>query len=430
MITIYSSHLSNRLQYAVDVVFKQILGLEVKLTNQKLNLEGVVINYSDEKIKTKSFNISPEGLLASKTIYPKVDDVQLNKRDLIRLFNKDDDFGFDIFSAVFFLVTRMEEYNSRDLDIHKRFKYTNSILFKYDVLNFPIIDVWSFNLLKSINDFFDQNISSNREFVNSSTIDIDNAFAYKNKGFFRTFGASLKSLLKLDFYVFLQRFRVLFFSEKDPYDNYEYLKEFVEKEKIKLTVFILLADYNKYDKNLNYKNKSFVNLIKFISSFSKIGIHPSYSSYLNLNKISLEISRLENINFFKVNDSRSHFLRFKLPDTFQKLIECGIKNDHSMGYADIPGFRAGTCTPFYFYDLIEEKQTELLITPFAYMDGAFKDYMNYSIDDTKKYITKLLKNVKSINGSFVSVWHNESLSNQQRWVGWRDVYEHTFKSSF
>ena len=430
MITIYSSHLSSRLQYAVDVVFTQILGLEVNLTNQKENLKEIVINYSDEKIKAKSFHISPNGLLFSEKIYSNVDDVEINQRDRIRIFSRDDDFGFDILSAVFFLITRMEEYNSIDLDSHKRFKHTNSILFNYDVLDFPIVDLWAFNLLSSINSFFNQSLSSNRQFINTSTIDIDNAYAYRHKGFLRTFGASLKSLVKLDFSVFMQRFRVLFLKEKDPYDNYEYLKQFIEKEKIKLTVFILLADYNKYDKNLNYKNESFINLIKHLSSFSNIGIHPSYNSYDNLKNISVEINRLENINSFKVNDSRNHFLRFKIPETFQKLLECGVKNDHSMGYANIPGFRAGTCTPFYFYDLIKEQKTELLITPFAYMDGAFKDYMNYSIDDAKKYISKLLNNVKSVNGSFVSVWHNESLSGQKRWLGWREVYEHTFKSCF
>ena len=46
MITIYSSHLSSRLRYAVDVVFQQSLGLNVNSPNQTNYLKGVVINYS------------------------------------------------------------------------------------------------------------------------------------------------------------------------------------------------------------------------------------------------------------------------------------------------------------------------------------------------------------------------------------------------
>ena len=75
MITIYSSHLTSRLRYAVEVVFQQILGLNVNLTNQNNDLNGVVINYSNEIIDVKSFHIKPEGLLSSDAIYNKLDNV-------------------------------------------------------------------------------------------------------------------------------------------------------------------------------------------------------------------------------------------------------------------------------------------------------------------------------------------------------------------
>jgi len=428
MITIYSTYLTSRLQYAVDVVFKQVLELEVVITNQKQNLNGVVINYSNETIDVSSFNIIPEGLLNSNELYAEVADVQKNQRDLIRIFSSEDHFGFDVFSAVFFLVSRMEEYNCKDLDVHNRFKYANSLLYKYSVLEFPIVDVWAFNLLDSLNDFFNKKISCSRKFKQYLTVDVDNAYAYKHKGVLRTIGASFKSLLKLDFTVFFQRFRVLLSKEKDPYDNYEYLKTFIQKEKIDLTIFLLLADYGKYDKNLSFKNKSFLSLIKYLSTFSILGIHPSYNSYGNSDKLNIEVKRLEKIISSKVNHSRNHFLRFKTPQTFQHLLNLGVHNDYSMGYANYPGFRAGTCTPFYFYDLSKEQQTDLLLVPFTYMDGAFKDYMNYSINDSKGLIAKLKSNVEGVNGSFISVWHNESLSNQQRWSGWREVFEHTFKN--
>ena len=428
MITIYSSHLTSRLRYTVDVVFQQILGINAILTNQNKDLKGVVINYSNEIIDAKSFQIKPEGLHSSRAIYNQVDNVIKDKRDLIRFFPNQDHFGFDIFSAVFFLVSRMEEYQSKDLDSHLRFKYTNSILFKYGVLDSPIIDVWSFNLLSSLNDFFKVKILCSRNFNQFLTVDVDNAYAYKHKGVLRTIGASAKSLMKLDFTVFLERFRVLFDLQKDPYDNYDYLKQFIEKENISLAMFLLLGNYAKFDKNLSANNESFISLIKQLSRFSTIGIHPSYDSYNDFNKMDLEITRLKSILSSKVNHSRNHFLRFKYPETFQHLLSLGISNDYSMGYADVPGFRAGSCTPFYFYDLSEDKKTDLLIIPFAYMDGAFRDYMNYSVEKAKLQITKLINNVKSVEGSFVSVWHNESLSDQQRWKGWREVFEHTFKT--
>ncbi|NJO89826.1 MAG: hypothetical protein HC831_13425 [Chloroflexia bacterium] len=56
----------------------------------------------------------------------------------------------------------------------------------------------------------------------------------------------------------------------------------------------------------------------------------------------------------------------------------GITNDYSMGYSSHPGFRAGTCTPFYFFNLKTDEKTNLKITPFAVMDVGFIDYLKCS----------------------------------------------------
>lgn len=97
-----------------------------------------------------------------------------------------------------------------------------------------------------------------------------------------------------------------------------------------------------------------------------------------------------------------------------------------MGYSDLAGFRAGTCTPFYFYDLGKELRTNLKIHPFVYMDGALNDRENISIDDAIFKIKNLKKQVQKVNGQFTAIWHNESLSDLDRWKGWRRVFESTW----
>jgi len=37
--------------------------------------------------------------------------------------------------------------------------------------------------------------------------------------------------------------------------------------------------------------------------------------------------------------------------------------------------------------------------------------------------------VKNVNGTFISVWHNESLSDRDIWKGWKLVYEKMLKES-
>ncbi|MAJ05326.1 MAG: hypothetical protein CL827_00495 [Crocinitomicaceae bacterium] len=97
-----------------------------------------------------------------------------------------------------------------------------------------------------------------------------------------------------------------------------------------------------------------------------------------------------------------------------------------MGYSDRVGFRAGTCTPFKFYDLENETTTDLKIVPFSYMDGVLNDHLKYSGKSSIEIVRNLKNNVKKVNGVFTSVWHNESLSNLDRWKGWREVFESTW----
>jgi hypothetical protein len=70
-----------------------------------------------------------------------------------------------------------------------------------------------------------------------------------------------------------------------------------------------------------------------------------------------------------------------------------------------------------------EEETKLRIHPFAVMDGTLRDYMMLSAEEAVVEIKKLIKEVKAVNGTFISLWHNESLSNQLRWTGWQKVYE-------
>jgi hypothetical protein len=94
-----------------------------------------------------------------------------------------------------------------------------------------------------------------------------------------------------------------------------------------------------------------------------------------------------------------------------------------MGYASLPGFRAGTCTPFYFYDIDKESVTSLKVFPLTIMDGTLKDYMHLNPQQAIQIITELMEKVRAVNGTFISLWHNDSFSDGGRWQGWLKVYK-------
>jgi hypothetical protein len=101
----------------------------------------------------------------------------------------------------------------------------------------------------------------------------------------------------------------------------------------------------------------------------------------------------------------------------------GIKEDYSMGYASCSGFRAGTCTSFLFYDLVSDCETNLVIHPFLVMDVTLKQYLGLNPGEALDRIYRLVEIVKAVNGTFTSLWHNESLSEHGVWKGWRSVFE-------
>ena len=136
---------------------------------------------------------------------------------------------------------------------------------------------------------------------------------------------------------------------------------------------------------------------------------------------------LQAITGSRVLSSRQHYIRFTLPETYRRLIENGIQSDYSMGYGSINGFRASVASPFYWYDLEKEIQTELTLYPFCYMEAnSFYEQKltpQQALDEMRHYYQV----IKSVNGSFIMIWHNHFLGTDKMYAGWKEVYEQFIK---
>lgn len=356
---------------------------------------------SDQNVKVCNYK-------DSKAIYPVFNDKSL--------------LPFDIFSASFYIISRYEEYLPHVSDQYNRFQPHDSILYKMNVIEKPIINIWAKELGELIKSHYPEVILKKKNFRFVPTYDIDAAWAYKNKGFFRTIASSCRDLLHFDINEIKTRWNVLRNKRMDPFDTFEYQIKLQKELKINPLYFILCGDYNTNDKNISIKNKEFQQLIKHLGDYALVGIHPSFSSYLNKNMIKEEIYRLSDVLKREVTISRQHFLRLSLPSSYQILIELDITDDYTMGYASQAGFRAGYADTFKFFDLENDMKTKLNIHPFALMDGTMRDYLNLDLQESYEKAKKLVDEVKNVNGTFILLWHNETLSGEKRWEGWITLY--------
>jgi len=101
--------------------------------------------------------------------------------------------------------------------------------------------------------------------------------------------------------------------------------------------------------------------------------------------------------------------QISFPRSYLELLKNGIVKDYRMGYQTTIGFRAGTCTPFFWYDLQLEKTTHLLVHPVAINDAILKQNRTFNIEEVLKNWGRLIENVKLFNGQFYILWHKETL---------------------
>ena len=427
-ILIYVSKITNRLFYIIELILKEELGISFKFTTDKekyLSHEGPKMHYGKSPLENDNgLFLQSVNLLFERDIADQ--DVKLCKyndtKAIFPVFNDNSILPFDVLAASFYIITRYEEYLPHVSDQYNRFQPQDSILYKMETFETPIINVWAKELGEIIKSKYPDIQLKKKTFKFIPTYDIDAAWAYRNKGLFRTTAAFLRDALVFNTDEIKRRYEVLTKKRIDPFDTFDYQIELQKELKLKPLYFILCGDYNTNDKNISIRNKEFQELIKHIGDYALVGIHPSFSSYLQKDVIKDEIKRLSEVLNRDVTMSRQHFLRLSLPKSYQILNELDITDDYTMGYASQAGFRAGYADTFAFFDLENDTKTKLNIHPFALMDGTMRDYLDLDVHESFDKAKKLVDEVKKVNGTFILLWHNETLSGEKRWEGWITLY--------
>ena len=393
--------------YILRTLFYDSLGLDFKITHDENYFrlyQGPKINYSDLQFDGV-ISIKPHTILYDhglKDYHLEVLSHETYKKIFFK--NSEAEVPFDILGASFWLLSRYEEYLPYKADKHNRFHYKSSLAYQYDFLNYPLVNLWLLEFRRLLANYYPSMVFKIRSYDFISTVDIDNAYKYKFKGFVRTIAGILsdRKLSKIKL-----RLKIILNKAKDPFDCYDFLIKTHNDKKVKAIYFFLLGDYGPNDKNHSAQDLRFQTLIKHLADYSEVGIHPSYGSSDNLRQLKVETNRLSTITHRIVTKSRQHFAMLKFPRTYLNLNQTGITDDYTMGYTNQNGFRASFCYPYKWYILETESVSQLLIHPFCITENSLLNESDIFKKGFLEVAEPYCKEVKKYGGELISVFHND-----------------------
>ncbi len=423
MLLVYTHKITPRLKFTFKHICKRILDLDVKFTSKVEDFiahDSLKMSYTKQPLSNELF-VRSHNLLFESGISDL--DISVQQWENTKGFfptGERSDLAFDIFAASFYLLSRYEEYLPHVKDDFGRFMAKESLAHKHRFLNQPVVDIWAYMLKDVLQERFPEFIFSNRKYNVQPIIDVPMTFYFRKKGLLRTIGGTLADIGRFRFKQLYQRYSVLMGFKRDPYDTFKWIITKQKQCDFKFMVLFLIGDYSTYDKNISINKKEFVSLIKSVADYCNVGIKASYFALEDISILKKEKLKMEAVINRDLQAVRHSFSKLNLPQSYRNLVELEIHQDYTMGYIDTLGFRAGTCTPFQFYDLDFEVQTPLQINPYHCLDFALLKYQSEL--DKKEHLQKLIKEVKEVNGTFTPVFHNYTFSNIERWEGFRSLF--------
>lgn len=417
---IYSEQVTERLLYTLDFIFKS-RGIQYSISNDPIAFSKsneILFNYSEREFDGIPTLIPSDLLFSLRIKNYNIDLGDFNGKSCLN-FN-----GItDPLASIFYVLSRYEEYTNFRRDHHDRFLAKDSILNKFSWIATPICDHWAVEIIKC---FSPELTMPKAEFSILPTFDIDSSYAYLRKNSLRNAFAYWRDRILGKKDLAEERKKVREGIIKDPFDTYDYILEKTSHFS-KVHFFWLLGNFSRYDRNIAAEDPIQKLLIERISKNRTVGIHPSYLSNNRPFQIKEEIFRLQEIIQAPIVSSRQHFLKLSLPQSYRKLIEAGIKEDYTMGFADIAGFRLGTAKNIPWFDLQNNIKTDLILYPFMYMDGTLNQYMKLTPTQAIETLLSLKKEVQQYGGNFSFIWHNETMAQRGIWKDWLPVFESSLK---
>ncbi|MEL6676078.1 MAG: hypothetical protein AAFR61_27980 [Bacteroidota bacterium] len=325
--------------------------------------------------------------------------------------------GYDILAAVFYLVADVEKYQASHLDHYQRYEQQAYPSADWGLEHRPLAQVYAEELWEVLTAAHPKAAAwrQSASFTYEITWDIDHPWKYLHKSLPVSLGGWVKEWLRGDVSSALERMRS-WVSRKDPYFTFEEVLTLSPPERSRF--FFLIDRHHSNDSRFTYQLPALQALIRKIAATHPVGIHPSFTSFQDEEKIRHETTMLGHFTDQSVQSARMHYLRFHYPETYRYLLQAGIRHEYTPCLYQQGGFPLGVAVPIPWYDLLADVESELMLHPTLLMDRSLQQYAALSPEAALERTKTLIEVCHTFNGHFTLLLHNDVLSESGEWKGW------------
>lgn len=340
-----------------------------------------------------------------------------------------------VLSAIFWVLSGKSEISCAERDSHERVPAEHMSLVELGILDLPVVDLLAEYLIDRVRSLCPELPDPQGDFKIIPTHDVDAPFKYAFRSpleFIRGLAADairgepLRKLIRAPILWHRVRGGDI---ESDPFNCFARVLALNEEHGLQ-SEFYFIANHSagRIDGDYNMSHPLMFDLLKkVIERGHLVGLHSSYNAPFDLNILQWERVLLQKVAVeagyrHSIDLVRNHYLRFDPLITPRVLATCGFTQDSTLAFADIAGFRRGTCRPFPLWDLENNRALNIIERPLIAMECSLVSdrYEGLSHADASLKLDRLKSECRRFGGHMVVLWHNNYLCSEKDF----DLYKH------
>jgi len=349
--------------------------------------------------------------------------------------------GFDILGAVFYLLSRTEEYHA-PRDMWDTFPVFYSSLYVQGVWMRPLVNLWARVLEKELRTLAKQKNIPLRQvplwpdghtFALAITHDVDVVSTSVWHHHLTRWRDNPMKARRVPLLVAKVTRSIVKGAQE-----HHFLDDWIELEEqygLRSTFYFSVpVDYRhlydnvyRFDERIHFRGRTscLSDVMREVADEGwEVGLHSTYNSYDNPVRLRFERMNIERVTGRQVLGVRQHWLHFDAGLTWPAQETAGFLYDSTLGYNESPSYRAGIAFPFRPYHISEYRVLHLWELPMTIMDKAVFGQSGLRMDEFigMELCRRVVADVALTGGLVVVNWHLQ-YRDEHRYPGWWNVYK-------